>query len=329
MKFYKVKTVLKYCYSSWRNSAFIKDKFNQNQIVTYFDLVYCFLRYGADFNDYCTFEFWKKTNQERDSYISLRRNDVLRFSFSTRSVYQLFLDKAAFNERFHKYIKRGWITTEGYSFEEIETFISRYDGVIVKPLSDYGGKGVFLIQPKMDDYQEKMNRLKILINKDKYIIEEFVTNCDSLKEIAPGSLNTLRFVTVIDKDNKLHIIASLLRMGNGISITDNYHDGGMACAIDLATGKMKGEAKGMHCMSYAIHPYSKIVFEGFSVQNFFKCVDLIKEIAFVEPEARYVGWDIALTPDGIELLEENIPPGEDITQIASGGGMWHKMLEWK
>jgi hypothetical protein len=24
----------------------------------YFDLIYWFVRYGDDFNDYCTFEFW-------------------------------------------------------------------------------------------------------------------------------------------------------------------------------------------------------------------------------------------------------------------------------
>jgi len=60
-----------------------------------------------------------------------------------------------------------------------------------------------------------------------------------LSLIAPASLNTLRFVTVIDKEQNLHIIAALLRMGNGTAITDNYHDGGMACAIDIETGRLK------------------------------------------------------------------------------------------
>ena len=52
------------------------------------------------------------------------------------------------------------------------------------------------------------------------------------------------------------------------------------------------------------------------------------EIAYIEPGARYVGWDIALTPGGIELLEGNIPPGQDLTQIATGCGIWYKMLNW-
>jgi hypothetical protein len=150
-----------------------------------------------------------------------------------------------------------------------------------------------------------------------------------LSILAPASLNTLRFVTVINKEKKLHIIAALLRMGNGTAITDNYHDGGMACAIDLETGRLKGKAYGMNCVSYDVHPYSKIKFDGYEIPQFEDCVNLIKEIAFVEPEARYVGWDLAITPNGIELLEGNIPPGEDITQIATGCGMWYQMLSWK
>ena len=53
------------------------------------------------------------------------------------------------------------------------------------------------------------------------------------------------------------------------------------------------------------------------------------EIVYYEPDARYVGWDLAIAQNGIELLEGNIPPGEDITQIASGCGLWYKMQAWK
>jgi hypothetical protein len=85
----------------------------------------------------------------------------------------------------------------------------------------------------------------------------------------------------------------------------------------------------MNCVSYDVHPYSKIKFDGYEIPRFKECVELIRELAFEEPEARYVGWDLAITPKGIELLEGNIPPGEDITQIATGHGMWYQMLNWE
>jgi hypothetical protein len=45
----------------------------------------------------------------------------------------------------------------------------------------------------------------------------------------------------------------------------------------------------------------------------------------------YVGWDFAIAKEGggVELLEGNIPPGEDITQLNSERGLWYEMLNWK
>lgn len=212
----------------------------------------------------------------------------------------------------------------------IDAFAKKYPSVIAKPLSDFGGHGVMKLNVASGDYKECLNVLKERLDKgETFIVEETICNTDELKSIAPNSLNTVRLVTVIDQNKQLHIIASLLRMGDGNAITDNYHDGGMACAIDLETFKMRGNAYGMNCKEYREHPYSKIVFDGYQLNNIDKCVEMVKEIAFMEPEARYVGWDFAITPNGIELLEGNIPPGEDITQIATGCGMWYKMLEWK
>ncbi len=116
-------------------------------------------------------------------------------------------------------------------------------------------------------------------------------------------------------------------MGNGKAHTDNYHDGGMACPIDVYTGKLVGKAYSMNCAEYTTHPMSGIHFDGYKVTGFDTCLDMIKEIVKMNLEARYVGWDFAVTPHGIELLEGNIPPGEDITQIAAGRGLWYDIVK--
>lgn len=120
LKLYRLKTIYNYCIDSWENTTFVVDQINkgeyttsQNRLQIWFDLVYWYLLYGYDFNDYCTFKFWLKDSTERKSYISYRRNITLFRFFSTPRVYNLFLDKAAFNERFAKYVKRGWMTMGG------------------------------------------------------------------------------------------------------------------------------------------------------------------------------------------------------------------------
>ena len=98
LKLYRIKTVLIYVVDSWKNSKFVVEQEpSKKRIPVYYDLVKSFLKYGADFNDYCTFSFWNKDDKVKDSFITLRRNDTLRFGMSTPRVYDLFLDKAAFN----------------------------------------------------------------------------------------------------------------------------------------------------------------------------------------------------------------------------------------
>jgi hypothetical protein len=161
LKLYRVKTVIKYLVDSWGNSAFVlKQAPDKKRMQVYFDLVKSFLRYGADFNDYCTFSYWNKSDKEKDTFITVKRNDKLRFAMSTPRIYNLLLDKAAFNERFIKWVKRGWISSSRSTVDEIVHFIDNHDSVIAKPLSDYGGHGVMKIYNGEVEKSEKIDALK-------------------------------------------------------------------------------------------------------------------------------------------------------------------------
>lgn len=321
LKLYRIKTAFDYIPESWRNSIILREVSQRNRLSSFLSLLYWFYLYGFDFNDYCTFRFWQLTHTQRKSYISLKRNDSLRFKLSTPGAYKIFLDKALFNEKFRKYIHRDWkelSVTDPMS--DLNKFLSEHKNVILKPLSDYGGHGVKKISNGSLSATDSIS-----LEGDKFIVEECIENNENLKSIAPGSLNTIRIVTLIDKTGKLNILACVLRMGNGKSFTDNYHDGGLACAIDADRGELRGNAHGMNNKEYTHHPFSTIKFDGFKIEKFEQCLSLVKDLSKVVPEARYVGWDLAITPTGIDVIEGNIPPGEDITQIAAGRGLWYEV----
>jgi hypothetical protein len=44
---------------------------------------------------------------------------------------------------------------------------------------------------------------------------------------------------------------------------------------------------------------------GFVVPNYDIAVDAVKRAAKVVPDVRYIGWDVAITPEGCELIEAN------------------------
>ncbi len=214
-KVHKIKTVLRHLAESWPNSAFVVAHApRMNRLSAYFSLLYWFYFYGNDFNDYCTFRFWDKTREEKKSYISLRRNNILRFALSTPEVHKLFLDKARFNQRFGQYINRRWMPASDASDSDVERFIHENGVVIAKPLTDFGGHGIIKITASGASNTPPHSYLR----KNGYLLEECIENIDSIKRIAPESLNTVRIVTLIDKENKLHIPGRFIEDGQRLGI---------------------------------------------------------------------------------------------------------------
>ena len=325
LKLYRVKTVIMYIPKSWKNSIMLAEFSKQNRIVCFANLLYWYYFYGFDFIDYYSYRFWEKSPAERKTYISCRRNDVLRFRLSTPETHDLFLDKALFNEKFSQFIKRDWkLLSDIDPKKDLDSFMAKHPNVVVKPVTEYGGRGVIKLTPESTDAEKR----EIFNDKGvRYLVEECVENNENLKKLAPGSLNTIRLVSVIDKTGKIHELVWALRMGDGISYLDNYQKGGISCTIDPQTGELRGNAYGMNCTEFEAHPFSGIKFDGYKIEDFRKCLDMVEDLCKVVPEARYVGWDIAITPNGIELIEGNIPPGQYVTQIASGRGLWHEVLD--
>lgn len=47
--------------------------------------------------------------------------------------------------------------------------------------------------------------------------------------------------------------------------------------------------------------------------------------AYLLPRCRYLGWDIALTPDGPAIIEANWQQGCDIIEYGDQRGIYHEL----
>ena len=78
-----------------------------------------------------------------------------------------------------------------------------------------------------------------------------------------------------------------------------------------------------HGIAHSVHPDSGIPYKGEPIPCWRALVDLSKSMAENIPEMTYIGWDMALTPDGWEPVEAN--RGEFIAQqITQGRGLRHE-----
>jgi len=281
-------------------------------------MLFSLLVFGADSSNYRTFEFFKLNFRGRSAFITRIKNTKFRLRTSEEA-FDLFYNKSLFNSRYSAYIKRSWVSTRNNTSLEILDFIKKYKTVIVKPDTGTWGIGIYklnyLEKEKIDKLMESFNSGK------KYVIEEIVENIESIKLLNPTSLNTLRVVTMVDQSGQTHIIKSLLRIGATNSCVDNTSSGGLICSINAKFGIIDSVGKSSAGPSYFYHPISQIQLLGLVIPNWEKLENYVDEITKVEQKARYVGWDIAITNDGFELIEGNLSPGE-LMQISDMVGKW-------
>lgn len=284
-------------------------------------MLYCILRYGARPIDYERFEFHRKSHRERNRYMTIMRY----FKIAKRIDHKVFKEISGKKKRelelFKDFVNRDWMSVDAKtSDKDIKAFIRNHGELIAKPSHGEQGHGVFKIKSSTDIetiLQEK--------DKEEFILEEVLENADYIKEINPSSLNTLRVYTFIDKNEQLHILNIMLRVGAPGSHVDNWGSGGVGYHFDLETGVCDMPGKDKLNKEYIYHPGSNVKMLGFQLKDFDKLKQYVADLNKVVPKARYTGWDIAVTPKGFELVEMNCPGGHDFLQTF--GHPWYDFIK--
>lgn len=272
--------------------------------------LWCLLRYGAAPVDYVRFEFYKKNHQERNRYLTINRYRKLlkKFGYYNETTY----GKIAEYKTFADYIHRPWIVADKDTDSQvIKDFIAKQGVVFAKP--DHGDQGKGVMKIKADDSKAIEELLKDC-KQGAFVVEGAIEQDPEIAAINPSSVNTVRAFTLLKKDGTSKILSILLRVGKPGMFVDNWGSGGICYNFDLETGICDRAGVDKKDNSFIYHPGSNVKMVGFMLPDFEKLKSLIIELSRKVPQARYVGWDIAITHNGYELVEMNCPGGHDILQ---------------
>ena len=138
------------------------------------------------------------------------------------------------------------------------------------------------------------------------LLQERLTQHPKMAEIYPGSINTLRLVTVLS-EGEIAPFGAFVKFGTKGRRVDNWASGGLAVGVNLETGKLLSTGvyrpgKGGFAVS---HPESGIHFEGFEIPFFRKAVEQATRLHRFFYGLVSIGWDIAITPKGPVFIEGN------------------------
>ena len=89
----------------------------------------------------------------------------------------------------------------------------------------------------------------------------------------------------------------------------------MFANIDIDTGRVISDACDYEENLYTVHPKTGVMFKGFVIPYWNDILKLVEQASKVVPEVGYIGWDVAITPNGPIIVEGNNCPGYEWMQV--------------
>ncbi len=196
------------------------------------------------------------------------------------------------------------------------------NGAIFKPATGHAGEGIFLVDRKDKQLfirtKNESRVVKVLDLKSEYFIQELAQQHLIISKIYPHSVNTVRIVTLLTKDNDVIIVGAKMRFGNNGSVVDNSSQGGINVGINCSNGSLMNTGVDKSGRQYNIHPFTQVRFADVVIPMWDDVIDMAKRIQLGCSFYRLLGADIAISPDGPTLIELNANPDIVGLELAFG-----------
>lgn len=298
--------------SLFRTIGKLHHRTGRSRLWLFGDMINCGLRYGAGYQDYMLCGFCDLTPAQRATYVTRGINNRIVRLCNDPAFYHCLEDKRSFNRLYGKFVRRGWLDLEKCSYDRFAEFMGCRDTVISKPTAATCGTGIEKL--RKCDFGSLRDMYDHLRSSGAGLIEDLIVQHPSLAKLYPDAVNTFRVVTVA-RSGVPGVVCAFIRIGSGGRFVDNFNSGGMAAPVNVGTGVIEFAAvdKGGRC--YEVHPATGCPIPGYRLPYWRESIEMCLEAARVVPQLGYVGWDVAVSEDGPQLIEGNHFPGHDILQM--------------
>lgn len=278
--------------------------------ITYLDMIWCGVRYGASPNNYVNFDLKNANSTERKTYLTHRKSEYLMKKYNDRnSIWQLE-DKYEFAVLMGDQYGRLFEKSNTLSKEDLLK-LSVNGRIIYKPLR--GGQGVGI---KVFDIEEYPDINKLLLEMQSLpigIVEEWIIQDERMSMLYPDAVNPIRIQSLYTDD--VHIIAATLTIANDTNIANASGVKAIFALVDVDKGVVITDGCDYNGNSYVLHPMTGLEIKGFTIPRWNEVKDLVKDAAKRIKNIRYIGWDIAISKDGPVIIEANNDPGYTAYQL--------------
>ncbi len=266
------------------------------------------LRYGFIAEDYFVIgNGYTLSKYEKKRYFTCKRAVWLQNKVNDPNYVHLLENKAEALNLFKDLVSRNWLYVPKSSYDDFLAFVKKTPVFIAKPVGGMCGEGI----EKHFTNDASDDELKNLYNKfvaNDMLLEECLKAHDDIY-LGTTALSTFRIYTMIDQKGEVHVLKAKYRVGTGKAITDTA-DGCIAYPISIKYGVIEGPGinEVLYSDNYYYHPGCEKLVVGMRIPMWDCVLDVVTKAAQKIPQIRYVGWDIAITNNSVEIIEGNHNP---------------------
>jgi hypothetical protein len=271
-----------------------------------FDMFRSSVRYNISLLEYFQFRFFELAHAERKTYAGTGFMYEYQLKMNPRGERKKLSDKVLFLEVYRNFVRHEYASLSALrqNPEKAERLLQAPSGKLVLKSSDgQCGRGIVVIDTKGLERDALLLRLEESGND---YVEEFIRQHESLNRLSPSGLNTVRVVTQLNQADEPQILGVRLRITVN-SVVDNLAAGNIAASVDAETGRVDGPGvySDITLADVDAHPVTGVILQGFQIPFWPETLAMIREAATTDTGNRSIGWDVAITREGPELIEGN------------------------
>lgn len=284
---------------------FARKESGKSGIFLLTDSVISTFRYNTSLLDYFYYRFYSLTREEREKWAGSGYMYEYQLVMNPKPVRGILENKIEFISKYNQFVKHLSFSYDQLQKDssKIEQLLRNPSGKIVLKLSTgQVGKEVKIF--RADEFS-KENLLPFMKKNGFNLAEEFVKQHESLMALSPSGLNTVRVFSQLNGGD-VEFLGARLRVSVN-SAVDNMGAGNIAAPLDIETGVVNGAGiySDITKKEETIHPVTGKPILGFQVPYWDEILGMIKQAALLHPENKSIGWDVAVTDRGPELIEGN------------------------
>ncbi len=286
--------------SVWGRAKEVAQQFDRSAVVVLGDMFFQAAFRQVGFQDYVDYDFAILTAAERKTMMTHPLSDQISSTHDHPDYRHLFHDKWEFVKAFDAHLGRAWMMVTEDNAEELRAFAQEHPTLVTKLQG--GVAGASIRRYFADEVEDWTEFHRGLFERGELLVEENIVQHPDLAAYCPGTVNSTRVVAFFDGE-KTHILAMAQKFGRG-QVADQMDFGGFYTMLD-DTGRAMGAGYDSHGHVHETHPESGLRIADYQLPMTDEVLAFVDTLARVVPQVPYVGWDIAVTPDGPVVIEGN------------------------